>query len=150
MAAKLHLAGPEDLDRLLALALAFRQEHGPEMPADRLTDVLRPLLEGLPHGAAYLIGPRRAPLGYVVLSFGYSLEMGGIDGFVDEIYVRPQVRGRGLARDALSALLQELARAGMGAIHLEVDRESAAGGLYQRLGFERRERYCLMTRRLAG
>lgn len=150
MAARLHLAGPDDLPRLLVLASAFRAEHGPPMAEARLAEVLQPLLDGLPHGAVYLVGPRRAPLGYIILSFGYSLEMGGIDGFLDEIYLRPQVRGRGLAREALGGLLEELSRAGMGAIHLEVDRDSPAGGLYTRLGFERRDRYCLMTRRLAG
>jgi hypothetical protein len=36
----------------------------------------------------------------------------------------------------------------MAAIHLEVDRDSTAGGLYAGLGFERRARYCLMTKAL--
>ena len=150
MAAKLHLAGPGDLDRLVTLCAAFRAEHGPPATREELAAVLAPLLAGLPHGAAYLIGPRRAPLGYLVLSFGYSLEMGGIDGFLDEIYIRPPVRGRGLAREALGALLAELARSDMAAIHLEVDRDSAAGGLYRGLGFARRDRYCLMTKTLTA
>ncbi|MEO1398270.1 MAG: GNAT family N-acetyltransferase [Pseudomonadota bacterium] len=112
--------------------------------SQRLAGVL-PLLDGTPHGAAYLIGPRRAPVGYLVVSFGWSVEFGGVDGFLDEIYVRPAVRGRGMGGDAISALFNLLKRSDVRALHLEVDRESPAAGLYRRLGFSPRLRYSLMT-----
>ncbi|MEO0828872.1 MAG: GNAT family N-acetyltransferase [Pseudomonadota bacterium] len=149
MSAKIHLATLEDSDRLLGLVAAFHQDHGIARSDEQRAAALTPLLEGSPHGAAYLIGPRKAPVGYLVLSFGWSLEMGGIDCFLDEIYIRPPVRGRGMAREALVALLPGLAQAGVTAMHLEVkrDREQAAR-LYAKLGFEAREDYHLMTRRL--
>lgn len=149
MTTALHLARPEDLDRVLALADAFHTETGIASDAETRRAGLAPLLEGSPYGAVYLIGPARAPIGYVVVSFGWSVEFGGMDGFVDEIYVRPAVRGRGIATEVLTALPRALAEAGLRALHLEVDRQAeTVQRLYARAGFAPRDRYMLMTRRM--
>ncbi|KII19304.1 N-acetyltransferase [Phaeobacter sp. S60] len=149
MSAALHLARPEDLDRVLDLVAAFHAEMG--IPSD---DTLRraaiePLLEGLPYGAVYLIGPARAPVGYIVVTFSWSVEFGGMDGFVDELFIRPPVRGRGIATEVLFALPRTLAEAGIKALHLEVDKtDETARNLYARARFEPRDTYMLMSRKL--
>ncbi|WP_300066638.1 GNAT family N-acetyltransferase [uncultured Ruegeria sp.] len=149
MSAALRLARPDDLDRLMSLVGAFHTETGIEQDTDQRRDALLPLLEGLPHGCIYLIGPGRAPLGYIILTFGWSVEFGGMDGFVDEIYIRPAVRGRGIATEVLLDLPKALAGAGLTALHLEVDRtDEATQKLYLRTGFKARERYMLMSRKL--
>ncbi len=143
----LHIATPDDLDRLLPLVRAFHAHQGIPLNEEKRAEALRPLLDGTPHGVAYLIGPRRSPVGYIIISFGWSVELGGIDGFVDEFFIREAVRGRGMGSDVLTGLLPALAEHGVKAIHLEVDREDArAQKLYQRSGFAPRERYMLMTR----
>lgn len=147
MTAALRLARPEDLDRLMALVSAFHSEEGIEQDDQKRRTALNPLLEGIPHGCVYLIGPGRAPLGYVILTFGWSVEFGGMDAFVDEIYIRPAVRGRGIATEVLLELPKALAGAGLTALHLEVDRTNeAAQKLYLRTGFKTRERYMLMSK----
>ena len=149
MSAALRLARPEDLDRLMGLVGAFHAEAGIAQDADQRREALLPLLEGIPHGCVYLIGPGRAPLGYIILTFGWSVEFGGMDGFIDEIYIRPAVRGRGIATEVLMDLPKALAEAGLTALHLEVDRANeATQRLYMRAGFKQRERYMLMSRRL--
>ncbi len=149
MSAALKLARPADLDRLMGLVTAFHTEAGIEQDIDQTRNALTPLLEGIPHGCIYLIGPGRAPLGYIVLTFGWSVEFGGMDGFVDEIYIRPAVRGRGIATEVLLDLPKALAGAGLTALHLEVDRSNeATQKLYLRTGFRPRERYMLMSRKL--
>ncbi|MGV6803816.1 MAG: N-acetyltransferase family protein [Ruegeria sp.] len=149
MSATLRLARPEDLDRLMGLVAAFHAETGIDQDADQRREALAPLLEGIPHGCVYLIGPSRAPLGYIILTFGWSVEFGGLDGFVDEIYIRPAVRGRGIATEVLLDLPKALAGAGLTALHLEVDRSNdAAHKLYLRTGFKLRDRYSLMSKRL--
>ena len=149
MTAALHLARPEDLERLLPLVAAFHGEEGLHKTDEQRRDALAPLLDGIPHGCVYLIGPARAPLGYVVVTFGWSVEFGGMDGFVDEIYIRPAVRGRGIATEVLSELPKALAGAGLKALHLEVGRENeVAQRLYARSRFQPRDRYMLMTREL--
>jgi len=147
MSAALTLAGPEHLGRLDALVAAFHVEEGIALPEDQRRAGLQPLLDGIPHGAAYLIGPPRAPIGYLVITFGWSVEFGGLDGFIDEIYVRPGVRGRGIASETLQALPKALAGAGLKAIHLEVSRDAeATQRLYRRAGFKVRDGYVLMTK----
>jgi ribosomal protein S18 acetylase RimI-like enzyme len=149
MSAALHLAKSGDLDRLAALVTAFHAEEGLDLSDDARRAGLAPLLEGIPHGAAYLIGPARAPMGYVIVTFGWSIEMGGMDAFIDEIYLRPAVRGRGIAGEILISLPKALATAGIKALHLEVDRDNErAKRLYGRAGFKARDRYMLMSKRL--
>lgn len=150
MSAALHLAKPDDLDRVLALVSAFQTEAAIEQTdADRRA-ALEPLLAGSPYGAVYLIGPARAPIGYLVVTFGWSIEFGGMDGKINEIFIRPGVRGRGVASEALAAVSAMLGSVDMKAIHLEVDpANESALRLYKRAHFKVREGLHLMTRRLS-
>jgi len=149
VSAALHLATTGDLDRLCTLAAAFHTEVGQNSTDESRRAALTPLLEGIPHGVAYLIGPSRAPMGYVIVTFGWSLEFGGMDGIVNEIYLRPAVRGRGIATEILISLPKALADAGVKALHLEVARSNdPAQRLYTRAGFKLRDGYVLMSQRL--
>lgn len=132
----------------MPLCTAFQIAEGLPPDPDTLRAALVPLLEGSPHGAVYIVGPVRAPIGYAVVCFGWSLEFGGLDGFLDEIYIRPGVRGRGIGSEILNSLPKALAGAGLKALHLEVRRDNEkARALYAKLHFEPREQYMLMTRR---
>ncbi|MFD3189698.1 GNAT family N-acetyltransferase [Sedimentitalea sp. HM32M-2] len=149
MSASLHLAKPDDLDRLCALVAAFHAETGIAQTDEGRRAGLAPLLDGIPHGAAYLIGPARAPIGYVIVTFGWSVEFGGMDAFIDELYLRRAVRRRGIASEVLGSLPKALAGAGIKGLHLEVDRtDEATQRLYARAGFAGRERFMLMSRQL--
>ena len=149
MSAALTLAGPDHLDRLLPLVAAFHTEAGITLSDEARREGVAPLLDGIPYGCAYLMGPPRAPIGYVVITFGWSVEFGGLDAIIDELYVRPGVRGRGVASEALSALPRALAGGGLRAIHMEVDRANeAAIKLYRRAGFQQRDTHILMSKRL--
>ncbi|MEB8386341.1 GNAT family N-acetyltransferase [Rhodobacteraceae bacterium KMM 6894] len=143
----LTLAKPDDLDRVLSLVSAFHAEEDIDIDDETRLAGVAPLLDGSPHGAIYIIGPLRAPIGYVCISFGWSLEFGGLDGFLDEIYIRPGVRGRGIGSEVLRALPKALGEVGMKALHLEVHRDNAkARALYRTLHFESRDQYSLMSR----
>lgn len=147
MTTAIHLAGPDDTPRLLALVAAFHTEYGFDLSDDHRAAALAPLLEGSPLGAAWLFGPRLAPTGYVIITFGWSMEFGGMDAFVDELYIRPNVRKRGIASEALSTIASSLSDVGVKALHLEVDRaDEATQRLYARAHFKLRDRYALMTR----
>lgn len=143
----LHLARTEDIDTLLPLVARFHEHHGIAQTEEKRRAAVLPLLEGIPHGMAYLIGPRKAPVGYIIISLGYSVELGGIEGFVDEFFIREKVRGRGMGSEVLMTLLPALKDYGIKALHLEVARENeSAQRLYKRAGFELRDGYLLMTR----
>jgi ribosomal protein S18 acetylase RimI-like enzyme len=149
MTAALTLATPDHLERLVTLVTAFHAEAGITLSDEQRRKGIAPLLDGIPHGAAYIIGPPRAPIGYIVITFGWSVEFGGLDAIIDELYVRPGVRGRGIASEALIALPRALSQGGLRAIHLEVDRNNpAAVKLYRRAGFKERDGYMFMSRQL--
>jgi ribosomal protein S18 acetylase RimI-like enzyme len=148
MSAVLTLAAVEHFDKLDALVAAFHREMGLTVSQDDRHAALAPLLGGVPHGAIYLIGPPRAPIGYIIVTFGWSVEFGGLDGFVDELYVRPAVRNRGIATETLQVLPVALADAGLRALHLEVARDAAkVQDLYRKCGFADRDDMLTMTRR---
>lgn len=149
MSAALHLARPEHLEKLLPMVEAFHAEEGLDSSDESRRAGVEPLLQGIPYGAVYIIGPTRAPIGYVVVTFGWSVEFSGMDGFIDEIYIRPPVRGRGIAGEVLIELPKTLGEAGIKALHLEVDRgNERAQRLYQRARFQPRDGYMLMTKLL--
>jgi GNAT superfamily N-acetyltransferase len=143
----LHLATVEDLDRVMPLVAAFHAEMGYDTDAAHHEAAVLPLLEGSPHGAIWLVGPRRAPVGYVVISFGWSVEYGGLDGVVDEIFVRPPVRGRGMGFEALNGIAKALGASGVRALHLEVARDDeSAQRFYSRARFHPRDHTMFMSR----
>ena len=147
MSASIHLAGPDDEERVLSLVAAFHAEQGFPLDPEQRRAAIHPLLNGSPYGSIYLIGPQRAPIGYVAVTFTWSLEYGGLDAALDEVYLRPGVRGRGIASEVLSAICKRLFEAGVQLIDLEVDRDNAAARrLYERMGFEPRESYLIMHR----
>lgn len=145
----LRLASTDDLDRLVSLVERYHAHEGIEQDDETRRAALTPLLEGSPYGAIWLIGPRSAPVGYVAVTFGWSIELGGLDAIVDEFFIRDRVRGRGMGSEALGSLARALADQGVRALHLEVATgNDAARRLYGRLGFASRDRYHLMTRLL--
>ena len=145
----LRLATPDDLDRLTSLVARYHTLEGIEQDDATRLAALTPLLDGSPHGAIWLIGPRSAPVGYIAVCFGWSIEMGGLDAIVDEFFIREKVRGRGMGSEALAALARALADLDIKALHLEVATDNdAAKRLYTRLGFQARDKYHLMTRLL--
>ncbi|WP_300514931.1 GNAT family N-acetyltransferase [Aliiroseovarius sp.] len=145
----LRLASTDDLDRLVSLVERYHALEGIEQDDETRRAALTPLLEGSPYGAIWLIGPRSAPVGYVAVTFGWSIELGGLDAIVDEFFIRDRVRGRGMGSEALGSLARALADQGVRALHLEVATgNDAARRLYGRLGFASRDRYHLMTRLL--
>lgn len=149
MSADLHRAGPGDLHRLLPLVAAYHEFEGVRSTAAERRRGVEPLLAGSPLGEVWLIGPADAPVGYLAIGLGWSIEFGGPDAFVDEFFLVEEVRGKGMGGAALDAVADRLGRRGIVALHLEVARENgAARAFYARRGFEPRDRYMLMSRRL--
>ena len=129
-------ARPDDLDGLLALQRAYYAEAGYPFEPARARAALAGLLADPTLGAVWLAEREGSPMAYAVLTLGYSLEYGGRDAFLDELYVAPAQRRRGLARAALVALERGAAARGVRELHLEVERElEGARALYRRAGF---------------
>ena len=84
--------------------------------------------------------------GYMAVTLGFSFEYGGTDAFIDEIVIGEQFRRRGLGREAMDVALDYCRRAGVKALHLEVEsHRTSALRLYEQAGFEHHNRH-LMTK----
>ena len=105
------------------------------------------LLADPSHGRCFLIRDAGSTIGYFVIGFGFSLEFGGRDAFLDELFIAPESRGAGIGKTALQHAIEFCRSEGIGALHLEVSRENIpAQRLYRGAGFrERHAGYDLLT-----
>jgi GNAT superfamily N-acetyltransferase len=86
--------------------------------------------------------------GDVILTWSFSVESGGLDGYIDEPFLAPEVRGRGLGARLPALAELEARRLGPMRLYLEVEHGSRAINLDRRAGFVDHRRY-LMSMRLA-
>ena len=97
-------------------------------------------------GRVWLVSDGDEAIGYVVVTFGYSLEYRGRDAFIDELFIVDSYRGKGVGSKVMQFVLEACPDLDIQALHLEVERDNGAGqALYRKFGFEDHGRY-LMTR----
>jgi GNAT superfamily N-acetyltransferase len=94
-------------------------------------------------GRVFLICDADSCVGYVVVSFDFSLEYGGRNAWIDELFIRPELRGKGIGSKALDFAVQVARECGAKVLHLEVNRGNPAINLYRRHGFEDHNRSLL-------
>lgn len=137
-------AGVTDLDVLVDLAAEFNAIDRHPYDEDRVRTALLPLLVDDSLGVVYVNGD--PPDGYALVTWGYSVESGGRDALLDEIYTRD--RGRGKGGDLLEAVLVDLTQRGLPRVFLETEAHNfAVRRFYQRHGFQT-EDSVWMTRQL--
>ena len=97
-------------------------------------------------GGVWMLCEGNKPVGYIVLTVGFSFEFHGHDAFIDELYVDAAYRRHGHGRKAVTFIEEKAREMGVNAIHLEVDPgNDAAFELYRRAGYEDHDRF-LMTK----
>jgi ribosomal protein S18 acetylase RimI-like enzyme len=142
-----------DADRLVGFMRELAQEGGPAFDGRPFDEPIArrcigELIEDDRLGRIWLIEAAGEPVGYVVVTLGYSLEFHGRDALLDELFVAEHARGQGIGTTVLELVTAECRRLGVGAVHLEVDRANVkAQRLYRRHGYQDHDRY-LLTRRL--
>lgn len=134
---RIRTADPADFEELLRLVAAYYAEDGHVFSADTVSAGLVPLLEDHGHGLVWVVEGDDGLLGYAVVTWGWSLESGGPDALLDEIYVEVGNRRRGVGSLLIRHLIEDCRRRGMRRIFLETERPNGdARRLYRRLGFE--------------
>lgn len=128
-------AAPADLDALLPLVRAFCAADGHEFDSERVVAALGPLLRDDSLGRVWVIDDGAGGLsGYAVLTWGWSLESGGREALLDEIFVLEQ--GRGSGSDLLDHVLQGARAGGAAAVFLETESPNhRVRSFYARHGF---------------
>jgi len=135
-----------DVDALVSLCRELNEHDGTPFHEARHRPAISELIAHPEYGRMDLIEADGQIAGYAVLTLGFSLEFGGRDAFLDELYVRESFRGRGLGTKAMDYVCSIAQSLGVRALHLEVERTNTeAQEFYRKHGFKDHSRY-LMTK----
>lgn len=137
----------EDLKILLPLVADYHVFEQIDSTKEEREKALIPLLKpGSNFVSVYLILFEQEMVGYIALCFGYSIEFGGRDAFIDEFYIVESMRGKKIGTEVLRQIKVEASKLDIKALHLEVANSNyRAKKLYESLGFESREKFHLLS-----
>jgi ribosomal protein S18 acetylase RimI-like enzyme len=148
---RIRQAGAHDLEVLLPLVAAYHAFEKVTLSEAQRRRTVADLLADPTLGLVLRLDVSGAAAGYAAVCFGYSIEFGGRDAFLDELYLVPEVRHLGLGTRLLAEAKRHPAASGVRALHLEVDPDNAvAQRLYALNGFELRGGFKMMSVRLGG
>jgi ribosomal protein S18 acetylase RimI-like enzyme len=145
----LRAATEADVPALLALQHdLYAHEHLEHDPASA-APLMRKLIAEAHLGRLLVIEDEGAIAGYMAIVFGFSMEFGGRSALLDELYVLPHARSRGLGTAALHFAEQMCNAEDVKVLQLEVSRMNVrANALYTRSGFVDRGNLLLSKRSL--
>jgi ribosomal protein S18 acetylase RimI-like enzyme len=143
-------ASPGDIPTLIGMMREFYAEADYALDADWAASSFGALLADPSRGAVWIGAADGEPAGYAVATFRHSMEFGGTDAFIDDLFVHPRFRRRGVGKAVLSEAFRACQERGVLAIHVETSADNAgAVALYGGLGMLDRGRL-LLTRRLTS
>lgn len=138
MPEQLTIVSPNAADRdavnqLLAEQLA---EHRIETGAKAIVAAVDGIMVDDRRGFLLVAKEASVVIGVAYVSFTWTLEHSGKSCWLEELYVLPKRRGRGIGSKLLASVLDRARSGGCAAVDLEVDHEHGrAANLYSRHGF---------------
>lgn len=131
----------------LELMRAYYAEDGHEFVPAVAEAALDAILADAAPAWFWLLQVNGAIVGYCCVTGGFSLEVAGGDFFLDELYVIPSARGRGLGQAAIRFAEDAARDRGAVRLCLEVQPDNhRAAALYERAGYGRHARPLLSKR----
>ena len=119
-------ATAEDIGPLVLLMEEFYAESGYQLDTRWAASSFTDLLSQPDWGRTWLAHSRGQPIGHAVLSVRYTMEHGGLSGYVDDLFVRPSFRRRGAAPALLDELFKDCRARGCRSVQVEVASANAA------------------------
>ena len=134
-----------DLETLLLMMRHMQADDPWEEPFKEFTarKNLTELLQNSVYGVAFILSEDFASIGYLVICFDYSLEYRGKGAWIDELFVEPAHRGKGIGTQLLDLAERASRELGAKVLHLEVNHGNPAIELYRRRGFTDHHRYLM-------
>jgi len=140
MKTELMKVGIEYKSEIHKLVAEFYGINSKDPLAKKLNGCITELLNYPKFGSVFLIKHSGAIAGYIILTFGYTLEYGGRDAFIDEFFIKEDFRNKGVGSFALDYIIKYAKTTGLKALHLEVkEKHNEAARLYERKGFGTRK-----------
>jgi GNAT superfamily N-acetyltransferase len=132
----IRLARSPEEDAIAELLAAQFEEHAIRVDDATLRQGIRGPLADPRLGALLLARAGGRAVGLAYLAYTWTLEHGGKAAWLEELYVVPDRRSRGVGTALLRAALDQARAAGCKAVDLEVEADHArAAHLYAREGF---------------
>jgi ribosomal protein S18 acetylase RimI-like enzyme len=140
--ATITLLDAETLDTAIVLLEAQLREHGITRSRDDLRAVAQTVIADRRYGFMLVArAPDGRPIGVAYASSLLSLEHGGVSGWIEELYVLPQWRGRGIGSCLIAKVVARAKESGWRALDLEVESShQRAISLYARHQFQPQSR----------
>jgi GNAT superfamily N-acetyltransferase len=130
------LATLTDSETLVEMMRQFYAESGAPFSEASAARCFETLLDDSRLGQIWMIEYDGHPAGFVVLTVSFSMQSGGLRGLVEDFYVAPQFRRRGLGHAALEEVKRACIRRGVRALLVESGSASdAALNAYRSVGF---------------
>jgi GNAT superfamily N-acetyltransferase len=149
MTAVIEKASRAEIDAVVGMVRSFYEESSYPFEVAAVYAAVDALIADPKKGGLWIVKADGEAVGYAVLTYGFSIEYGGVDAFVDEIWLTEKRRGQGFGSKLFARMDEQCRRHGVRALHLEVERANAAAQrLYRGWGFEVHGR-TLMTKILA-
>lgn len=126
----------EDEKEYLFMAKAFYESDAvlEKVPEENFSRTFSLLLNQNPYARGYIFEEEGKILGYALLALTYSQEAGGEVVWIEEIYLKPQARGKGYGTAFFHFLEKEFPTAKRFRLEVEKENEKAVK-LYEKLGF---------------
>jgi len=124
-----------DVQTLVSLMREFHAESSYTLDQARAERAFTELLAHPEIGAVWVADQDETRAGYVVLTRRYSMDRGALDGHIEDLFVRPRFRRRGIGSALLAAIIDEAGSSRE--LHVEVaGGDAPANALYKHCGFE--------------
>lgn len=143
------VATSKDLDILLQLVEEFHQFE--KLPFDPVLDrgSLQQFLSNPAIGKTWLLYDRQRVIGYVAVTFSYSIEFRGLGAYIDELYLRASHRGQGIGTKTLKFVEQACRAMNISSLSLSVYEDNdRAKRVYRKAGYDDRG-YQVMVKTIA-
>ena len=138
------------MKRVMPFVRAFYEHFKYPYDERNKASVLHEMLRDESLGRLWLIRHGGKDVGYVLLAFSFSLEFNGRIAFLDELFLNPQYRQKGVGGGVLKKVENICLRLGVKVLRLESEAHNTrATALYARLGYVDHGRR-LMSKQLRG
>ncbi|NJM27208.1 MAG: GNAT family N-acetyltransferase [Pseudanabaena sp. RU_4_16] len=128
-------AHPNDIATLVDLMNEFYAESDYELDRPLAEKAFADILADTRLGYVWIVDKNGKDVGYVVVTLRYGMEYGGSIACIDDLFVIPQSRNRGLSTAALLQVRDFCKSIGVRAITVEVGHSNGpAQTVYRRIG----------------
>ncbi len=130
-----------DIEIAVSMMREFYAIDGYPIDAEKSKALFQRFIGNESLGKSWLIVSDGQTVGYIILTFVFSFEYGGLIAFVDELYVSESARGKGIGKSSIEFIKAEARKLSLKLLYLEVEHHNSnAQKLYLSAGFSAHNR----------